>query len=170
MTIFNSLAEVRINQFKNRRLQTEHNYVVKFGANYTAGNFVKMIRQGRTADDDSEPDGIYIPNDSLALIEVSGVNVKGDGTILLTYYGQYEVSNDGGSVTFNGSASFVGNEAKEESAVGDGLTLATATHNNEQLIYPRITSSSVGAFASVTLRVLAYIHYGADTDFNFIDA
>ena len=171
MTIFNSLAEVRVNQFKNRRLQTEHHYSVQFGANYTTGDFVRLFRNGRAQDDDSEPDGIYLPTDSGILLEVSANIITSFGSMQLVYYGIQEANNDGGTVTINGETSFPANEINENSgSASNAVELDVLTFGGEELLHPKLKSAVDEAFGDVTLRVLSYTSYPTEGLRQFIDA
>jgi len=162
MSIFDSLADARKEQFKQQDLKHVHNFRGKLTSRGTAQD---LFLEGRDADENTEADAIFLPDQSIAQFQLNYVMIDGSGNPIDAESSIHLVEKTGsGNLAINNDSNYPNVIVEHSAGTATESADLSSTSGGDGLIISAQQDAASVVHVHATLELLAFI----STDLHYL--
>jgi len=160
MTIYSTFKESRERQFIEGRIPTSLDFIGKIE---TEGTWFTIYFDGNDGSQQTEPDAIYLPQDSYFAVDVRTLFMNDDGSLNNLITGSLDAENDGGTVSLGVIASTTVTDGN-----GTGFQITT-TNTNGVTLQVKAGSGQGSLWFNTEFDIKGYVTNNFDARFFYFN-
>ena len=161
MGVYDTLKSARTAQFHQHKLSHTHNFFGKLTTT-GSGNSINLYLEGRDADENTEADAIFLPDDSLMIFQLSYVMLEEDGTLIDFQTSIHHAQKDGSAnIAIDGDANAPNVIVQADGGTASDSVSPVANSDNDGIVLEAETGTAT-AYVHAQIEVLAFVSTNLD--------